>query len=126
MDGSIAVEADDEPAHDLQPGAVYLFYIQQHIPVFIVHFAALRKAALIRRFDADKDRIESGIGHKGDQFWVIGRVDGRFSKENASFFVPAPFDQGREQLLLQRAFVSDKIVVHNKKIIADTGIIYTL
>lgn len=119
----ITVEAHAEAAHHLQSGAVNFFDILEQIPVFIVRLAAFGEAVRIRRLYADKNGIESGLGHHFHEFGVIGEVDRCFGKKDASFFILTPFDQGRKQMLLKGTFVADKIVVHKKDIAAPTRLV---
>jgi len=66
-------------------------------------------------FDADEDDIEPSSDHQAHQIFMIGQLYGclRIKCEGTLSPLP-PFDDGREDLILQFFLVSDEIVVNKE------------
>ena len=74
MSRLVAVEAHDESAHDLQPGALQRLHRRHQIAVPVLDFVTFRQRLDRGRFNADKNFFESGLrpsartfpGHRRD------------------------------------------------------------
>ena len=111
----VAVEPDDEPALHLQPRALDALHVGDQVALLVLALVALGQPRVVRGLDADKHLVETRLDHHPHQLLVVGQIDGRLGVRTA---VPRrPFcqlDQRRQQLLLERAFVADEVVVHEE------------
>src|ERR1035437_5864047 len=81
----------------------------------------------MRCLDANKDDIESCLDHHLHEVFMIGQFYGclRIKGEGMlSHF--HPFDDGRENLILQLFFVPNKIVVNEEDLAPETRRVHTL
>ena len=119
----VVVEAHDEAALNLQPRALNPLHILDHVPLEVLLLAALGQAAVIRRLDADEDRVEPRVAHQLQQLGVVCQVDRDLGVERHPGLAAAPRDQRRQEILLQDPFVPDEVIIHKEDALAPAQIV---
>ena len=117
--GGVAVEADDEAALHLQAGALEPLDAFDQVAVAVLDLAAFRQAGLVRRFDADEDRVEARLRPSGRSSSASSARLMETSVLNGMPILPSRHsDQRRQDLGLQDLLVADEVVVDEEDVTA--------
>src|ERR1043166_4646374 len=110
----VVVEADDEAAHPLHPGAWNLVYRFEQVAPRVLPLLPFLQALLDGRLDAEEDAAEVRAPHHVEQRVVFGQVDARLRDEGERATVRfRPFDEFGEESF-DVAFVADEVVVNDE------------